>query len=269
MAEINSDSYMLGRDSAASARLNYQHYLWQQELQFLLHPSIPKLGPGAAIADIATGTGVWLLEAARQYPDTECLGLDISTNQCPPKAWVPASVKFDAWSFFEEPPPSLQGKFDIVHIRLIGIVIPHDPVPVIKNIAMLLKPNGYLQWEEMNVAQSVIATPDQSTKTDAIRQMDKWMMSQGQSIWAPRLAETLNVNGFHDAQRYDIELDMSLLRFYTDIHVLVWAEIAAGMTEEKGKKEFSRTVADVWEEVKSGVGYGRAKFIFVAQRDGF
>lgn len=258
---------MLSRDSTASTRLNYQHHLWQQELQFFLHPSVPEPGPGAAIADVATGTGVWLLEAARRFPGVECLGLDISTKQCPPKVWIPSSVKFDVWNFSEEPPSSLCGKFDIVHIRLIGVAIAHDPSPAIKNIAMLLKPNGYLQWEEMNSAQSIIATPNDTTKTEALHRMNNWMMAQGQSTWVPRIAETLNTNGFHNAQRYDVELDMSLLKFYTNIHVSVWAEIASGLPEGEGKDEFARTVAEVEEEVKQGVGYGRAKYVFVAQRD--
>ncbi|KAL8943729.1 MAG: hypothetical protein Q9211_000878 [Gyalolechia sp. 1 TL-2023] len=268
MADLRkSDPYMLSRDLTASARLNHQHYLWQQELQSLLHCSVPRPGPSAAIADVATGTGVWLLEAARQFPDIECLGLDISTEQCPPTAWVPSSVKFEAWSFFEEPPCSLRGKFDIVHIRLIGIVIEHDPMPVIRNIAMLLKPNGYLQWEEMNAAQYVIAPPNDTTKTEALHCMNDWMMAQGQSIWVPRVAETLNANGFHNAQRYDVGLDMSLLKYHTTVHVSVWAEIASGLPEGKRKEEFSRTVSKVQEEVKQGVGYGRAKYVFVAQRD--
>ncbi|CAL8584122.1 hypothetical protein XPA_009727 [Xanthoria parietina] len=72
MAESNAgDGYHLRRDFTGSTRLNCQHYLWQQELRFNLHPSIPTPVPGNAIADVATGTGVWLLEVAREHPGVE------------------------------------------------------------------------------------------------------------------------------------------------------------------------------------------------------
>lgn len=119
----------------------------------------------------------------------------------------------------------------------------------------------------MNVGKSVIAAPSDTTKTEAVHRLNEWMKSQGQSVWAPKIPETLNANGFRDAKRYDIDLDMSLLRFFTDIHVSVWAEVAAGLPEGERKEEFARTVAEVEEEVKLGVGYGRAKFVFVAQRE--
>lgn len=264
-----NDTYMLNRDFTASTRLNCQHYMWQQELQFTLHCTVPKPGSGARIADVATGTGVWLLEVARQYPEVNCLGLDISTAQCPPKSWLPSNIDFKPWSFLEEAPEELRGVFDIVHIRLIGIVIEHDPIPAIKNIAMLLKPDGFLQWEEMDLSRTVIATADESIKADAVTRMDALMKTHGARVWVSNLAATLNANGFHNVKEYDVEPDLALLKFHTDMHVLAWAEIASGQPEGSERKErFSRMITEVREETKMGVGHGATKVIFVAQRDG-
>ena len=66
-------------------------------------------------------------------------GFDISLDQCPPKAWLPANIKFDTWDIFTEPPPSLAGTFDIVHVRLITLVIKNgNPSQVIANLRKLL-----------------------------------------------------------------------------------------------------------------------------------
>ncbi|KAL8951512.1 MAG: hypothetical protein Q9222_002515 [Ikaeria aurantiellina] len=252
MAQSNkSDDYLLSRDCFASTRLICQHYLWQQIIQFYLHPSIPSLKPDAAVADVATGTGVWLLELAQQHPTVKCLGLDINAVQCPPKAWLPSNMEFETWDMFEEPPPALQARLDVVHIRLIGLVIRQDPTSAIKNMAMLLKAGGYLQWEEMDIARTVIATVDESVNADAMTYMDTKMKGHDQRYWVPRLVETLNENGFHDAKRYDVEPRRDFLKYHSDMHILAWAEITEHQPEgSERKKEFSRLTENAQEETK-------------------
>lgn len=174
-----------------------------------------------------------------------------------------------AWNFLEEPPPGLQGKFDIVHIRLIGITIEHDPLPAIRNIALLLKPHGYLQWEEMDLTQTLIATPDDSITADAVTRMDSLMKTHGARTWVPQIPAMLEKSGFHDVQRFDVQPDMALLKFSTDMHVLAWAEIAANQPEGSERRErFTRIIEEVREETAKGVGHGAVKLIFVARKDG-
>lgn len=172
------------------------------------------------------------------------------------------------WNFLEKPPAPLLGKYDIVHIRLIGITIDHDPTPAIRNIALLLKPHGYLQWEEMDLTQTVIAKANDTVKADAVTRMDALMKTHGARVWVPKIPETLQKNGFYDARRYDVQPDMALLKFSTDMHVLAWAEIAANQPDGERKEQFTRMIDEVKEETGKGVGHGAAKLVFVARRDG-
>ena len=69
---------MLGRNYAATSRLSFQHYLWKESLHFNLHPSI-SIPKEASIADVVTGTAVWLIDVAREYAIARLDGFDIHT----------------------------------------------------------------------------------------------------------------------------------------------------------------------------------------------
>lgn len=46
-------------------------------------------------------------------------------------------------------PKDLHGKYDVVHVRmLVAAMLPHEWTTVVRNLAELLKPGGFLQWEE-------------------------------------------------------------------------------------------------------------------------
>jgi hypothetical protein len=48
-------------------------------------------------------------------------------------------------------PEELRGQFDVVHIRLLqSVILNDDPGWVISHCKELLKPGGYLQWEEFD-----------------------------------------------------------------------------------------------------------------------
>lgn len=77
MAQTNgttkaADTYGLTRDAKESTRLNMQHAVWKQNIGFLLHPQVAKDLPGdARIGDVGTGTGIWLMELAKEFGQTK------------------------------------------------------------------------------------------------------------------------------------------------------------------------------------------------------
>ena len=135
---------------------------------------------------------------------------------------------------------------------------------------MLLKPNGYLQWEELDLSRSVVvATTDASIQPVAIPRMDRMMKARSQRSLVPKLGEMLWENGFHGVKRYHFEPRMELMKFHTEMHVLAWAEAAFNMPEgSQLKKETSQFVAEVQAEANQGVCHGATKVVFVAQRGG-
>ena len=149
------DDYTLSRSYRGSVRLEAQHHLWSELFGYHLHPTIPTTAPDLAIADLGTGTGIWLLELDRRLSLTSSArlcGLDISGDQFPRPECLPLNASFCECDASDPagPPGHLVGAFDVVHIRLlIAVVKNNDPTTVLKFCYQLLKPGGYLQWDEL------------------------------------------------------------------------------------------------------------------------
>jgi hypothetical protein len=132
-------SYVLKRDYAASARLNLQHSQHKQCLSYLLHPSIPTLKEGMKVADVATGTGIWLLDLASEAPK-QCIfeGWDISDAQFPHASCLPDNVTFGTFDVTAGVPERLVGRYDVVHVGLLALVVKGDPGLWIENLNAML-----------------------------------------------------------------------------------------------------------------------------------
>lgn len=112
----NEKTYWTNRDFKTSSRLFMQHWFFQLQLGYVLHPSIPSK-PDIKIADVACGNGAWLLEIRTPEP-AQLHGYDISPNCFGAREWLPSNVRlvggFDAMGELEE---GLRGVYDVVHVR--------------------------------------------------------------------------------------------------------------------------------------------------------
>ncbi|KAL4935047.1 hypothetical protein BDV06DRAFT_217719 [Aspergillus oleicola] len=142
-------SYLLRRDCNETVRLESQHLLWKLHTGYTIHPDIP-IVDGMCVADLGAGTGIWALELAPQLPPSaRVIGYDISESTFPLSEYWPPNVSFSALDCLGEVPEALVGQFDVVHLRMWALVIRgNNPSTLIRNAAKLLKPGGYLQWED-------------------------------------------------------------------------------------------------------------------------
>lgn len=96
---------------------------------------------GLGSARILTSKSIWLLDLAKCVPaSTRLDGFDISNAGYPQKSWLPSNVTLQEMDASKEPPINLQGKYDVVHIRLFLIVVEdNDPMPFLKHCIKLLR----------------------------------------------------------------------------------------------------------------------------------
>ncbi|QMW30366.1 hypothetical protein G4B84_005701 [Aspergillus flavus NRRL3357] len=98
--------------------MDAQHLLWRLHTGYILHPRI-HVTDNMKIAKLGTGTGVWLFEGAKYLPTTAQLdGFDISDEQFPLKEQCPPNLRFGIMDSFVDPPASLVGQYDVVHLRM-------------------------------------------------------------------------------------------------------------------------------------------------------
>ncbi|KAF7904171.1 hypothetical protein EAF00_001505 [Botryotinia globosa] len=107
----------------------------------VLDPQIPKQKV-SRVADIATGTGIWLRELAEEFTNggynlQETIGFDISPDQFP-KNPAPEN-KFVLWDMTKAFPKEYHGTFDVVHIRLVVLALKVEQIKgVVENVVALL-----------------------------------------------------------------------------------------------------------------------------------
>ena len=267
----NGHGYMLDRSHAAASRLNLQFFLWKDSLQFNIHPSIPIPSHDAHIVDVAAGTAIWLIDVARDLPTARLDGLDISLIQAPHQLWLPSTVKMRTWNIFDDIPNDLLGKYDIVHVRLLILVVENsDPRPIVRKLVQLLKPGGYLQWDDLNYPDTCVKTVDPSVQTPALQELRKLAYSQGRNDWTLQLADIMNKEGLHSAMLYHFEDRIELAKANSEQHLLTYEEFASRLTKIDKTHEASKLyqlISQGYKESLEGAVLSMPRVVCVASKE--
>ncbi|OGE46704.1 hypothetical protein PENARI_c118G09639 [Penicillium arizonense] len=148
------DTYIFLRDKKESHRLNKQHQFIAKIIGGPINNTIP-LDSLTAIADVGTGTGVWL-EEVRQLMNETCpdiqrvyQGFDISDAQFP---YFSENTRFEIHDILLPFPSNHINRYDLINMRLlVGAIKESDFAVAIQNLITMLKPGGYLQWTEFEL----------------------------------------------------------------------------------------------------------------------
>ncbi|GIC94481.1 class I SAM-dependent methyltransferase [Aspergillus udagawae] len=150
-----ANPYILGSEAIKEKpRLNegqaYFNILTDGEL-LPSHLAIKKDEP-LQIADVATGTGQWLLDVYRQLPEfssSRFMGFDVSSALFPPPDDLPAQIALHGHDIRRPFAADFIGAFDVVHVKFLKYAFRKTEWEVVlRNVIALLKPGGYLLWED-------------------------------------------------------------------------------------------------------------------------
>ncbi|PLB54707.1 hypothetical protein P170DRAFT_452406 [Aspergillus steynii IBT 23096] len=267
-------SYVLPRDHLDNVRLNLHHYLCVELFGYHTHPDIPTNNAHLKVADIGTGTGVWLTDLARRLPPSVQLdAFDISLEALPHKEWLPANIRSFAWDIKTDVPADLVGVYDIVHVSNFCLVLLEEELqPVLAKVLSLLKPGGHLQWSEVDMGSFRIqtATPRPESSTAALERL--FRLSEGhdprlQPRWVPHLASKLSVAGY-DAVTADVrDADGALALALHDCNLLINASFARRFAvDEPMAKTIAQLMGEVERETREGACWAFTRYTVVGRK---
>ncbi|KAK3314452.1 S-adenosyl-L-methionine-dependent methyltransferase [Apodospora peruviana] len=150
--------YWAPNDDTQNEQLDINHHLLSLTLGNKLY--LAPLSNPKKVLDIGTGTGIWAIDFADEFPDAAVTGIDLSPIQ---PSWVPPNCSFELddaskeWTYPDN-------TFDYIHIRyMIGSF--KDWQSVYREAYRCLKPGGWLEHFECS---SSVLCDDGSIPEDSI-----------------------------------------------------------------------------------------------------
>ncbi|KAG9288819.1 hypothetical protein G9A89_001143 [Geosiphon pyriformis] len=105
------------------------------------------LNQSLTVLDIGCGTGGWILDMAKNYPNSKFIGIDMSPVF--PKENLPENVEFLECNVLDGLPFE-DDTFDLVHERLVGMALTNSQWKiVIENELRLIKLDGWIEIEDI------------------------------------------------------------------------------------------------------------------------
>ncbi|KAI1326342.1 hypothetical protein F5Y16DRAFT_230468 [Xylariaceae sp. FL0255] len=280
------------RNFRTSARLHLQHTLFQNVIgPNLLDPhvseSLSSSSTPLAIADLGCGNGAWLLDLSRQLvaqdggknANARLDGYDINAINFPAAAFLPSNVTLSELNVLSPIPDSLKGIYDVVHIRaFVSCVMNEDTRPILSTALSLLKPGGWLQWEESPPEKFLVESPSPEVSKTNCEMISGIIAAGGKARgstykFVRSLDEEFRKNSFGDVHLRVKDKLRSDLKAWTDDYLMVWEELAphfplkakapqAPMNREMWLDLFSKAVA----ETEKGVVINQGQIIWAIGR---
>lgn len=162
-----------------------------------------------------------------------------------------------------------------VHVRLIFAIVrdQEDARLVVQQLAKLLKPGGWIQWDEIDVASSFVKrveATEAENPTPAIDRLVTRLTKIGS--WVCKLPQIMQECGLELAMISRFDEKAELARAFFDNHLAKDEEMAQGMhrggsgeSAEKGRHALQE-VRDTFEESKIGAVICTPKVVCIARK---
>ncbi|CAG7931423.1 unnamed protein product [Penicillium olsonii] len=137
-------AYLYPNDEQELDRLDMQHHMFKLVMDDRLF-HVPLITP-KRILDIGTGSGIWPIEMASLFPNTEIIGTDLSPVQ---PTEVPPNVHFLVDDATEEEWLWDANHFDFIHIGHMTGAMPSFK-RILRQAFKHLKPGAYLECHELD-----------------------------------------------------------------------------------------------------------------------
>ncbi|KAI1397743.1 hypothetical protein F4819DRAFT_503045 [Hypoxylon fuscum] len=275
------------RNFRTSARLHLQHLLFQNTLGYLLEPNVQNSTSSTTqlkVADLGCGNGVWLSDLDRELSSkgisAELDGYDVNPVNFPASSHLPQSMTLKKLDVLARPlPEEMIGTYDIVHVRaFVSIIVNSNLTPLLSTALALLKPGGWLQWEESRADTYFIESPSPEISTSACDTIAQILQAGGKArgttfAFLGELDRHVKEHKFENVHMQLANTRKQDWKAWTEDYLMVWEELAvffppkanqpqALVTRESWVDLFKRAV----NETEQGVVVHHGKIVTVVGR---
>ena len=133
----------------------------------------------------------------------------------------------------------------------------------------MLKPGGYLQWDEFDYPDAHVENSDSSIPTPALHELRKKVFSRGENDWTVRLSGLFAEQGLLDTMTYLFEDSPEFTRANSELRLStmdIWASnhAKAGRTVEA--TTLSNLVQNASHEIADGAALSVPKVVCVGRK---
>ncbi|KAK8109212.1 hypothetical protein PG984_015013 [Apiospora sp. TS-2023a] len=307
MAEITHTDYdpvtywtTSAKNFRSSARLHLQHFLFQRTLGYVLESHVQDFVSSSdngrsgrsplRVADIRCGNGAWLCdlndELLKASTSAQLDGYDINTANFPGPDFLPSTISLKELDVMKPPPDDLLDVYDIVHIRAFSsILVDTGVAPLLSFVHAILKPGGYVQWEEVQGDKFVVEAAESASannvSTKACDTISQMLQAAGKARgsdfrFIDRLDQEIQgFGGFEDVHKQVFEKRKQDYKGWTEDMLMVWGDLAihiptkadqptAKLTRESFLDLFRRAV----DETEHGVAIHQRMIMVAVGRKG-
>lgn len=177
---------------------------------------------------------------------------------------------------FHQPPEELVAKYDIIHIRhFVCVVKDNEPTPLLHNLLRMLKPGGWIQWDEWDVLDRHFTKARPDGPQDCIDRLEAEFAVMRRHTpspqWPPRLDEYMLRANMQQTCMEKRLSNISHLPFMHDLTLLVFQELIDG-AEMKGLIDAEKTrylrhlLGGATRESRMGAAWNLTRCMAVAQK---
>ena len=167
----HAGKYHVPNDDGEQERMDLSYH--SMRLTFEDKPFHAPIATPTSILDVGTGTGIWAMDVADEYPSASVIGFDLSPIQ---PTFVPPNLQFEIvdadenWEYGSN-------RFDLVHTRFMnGFSIKNWP-HVYREAWTSLKPGGWVENQEFDC---IVVSDDNSMPEDS--KLAEWVRLWNQGI---------------------------------------------------------------------------------------
>jgi len=143
----SNPAYPMPNDDQELARMDMQHFMTRTIFGNFMAPVKESLKRGIKVLDAGCGTGIWSIEMATEFPNSEFLATDITESYEATSTLAPANLTFSVADTRQLPFPD--NTFDYVFQRMaLGSFRTYEWPGAISELVRVTKPGGWVELFE-------------------------------------------------------------------------------------------------------------------------